>query len=142
MPAKLTKEEAHAFLDSRPGWLILSTVGPDGFPHTVPIGYFRDGDYIYTGGRANTQRFQNLKRNTKVSALVETGNSMDTIKGVMIQGEAEIVDDPKEALELMRASMMARGAPEDHLPTEPRPGVAYIRIKPERYITWDYSREE
>lgn len=142
MPARLTKEEAHAFFDSRPGWLILTTIGADGFPHTVPIGYFRVGDEIYAGGRSTTQRAKNVAHNPKVSALVETGNSMDTIKGVMIQGEADIVDDPQETLGLMRASMRARGAPDDQLPTEPRPGVAYIRIKPEKYITWDYSREE
>ena len=38
-----TVEEAHAYLDSRPGWIMLTTIGRDGMPHTVPIGYFRFG---------------------------------------------------------------------------------------------------
>ena len=63
MPASLTKEEAYEFLDSRPGWIILTTVGRDGFPHSVPIGYFRLGDEIYVGGRAGTQRTKNVERN-------------------------------------------------------------------------------
>ena len=141
MPAKLTKEEAHAFLDSRPGWLILTTIGPDGYPHTVPIGYFRVGDEIYTGGRDGTQRITNIRRNPHVSALIESGGSMKDIKGLMIQGDADIVSDPAEALKLMRESAKQRGTPEDELPTEPRPGVAYIRITPKKYISWDYSRE-
>ena len=63
MPATLTKEEAHDFLDSPPGWLILTTVGKDGYPHSIPIGYFRLGDDIYVGGRTGTQRIKNVERN-------------------------------------------------------------------------------
>ena len=141
MPAQLTKEEAHEFLDSRPGWLILTTIGADGYPHSVPIGYFRVGDEIYTGGRDGTQRIANIRRNPQVSALIESGDSMQNIKGLMVQGLAGIVTDPAEALKLMRASAKHRGTPEDELPTEPRPGVAYIRTTPKKYISWDYARE-
>ncbi|MCH7811642.1 MAG: pyridoxamine 5'-phosphate oxidase family protein [Chloroflexi bacterium] len=84
MPARLTKEEAHEFLDSRPGWLILTTIGRDGYPHSIPIGYFRLGDEIYVGGRDGTQRAKNIERNPKVSALVESGGTMQEIKGLMI----------------------------------------------------------
>ena len=66
---------------------------------------------------------------------------MQNIKGLMIQGDADLVTDPAEALELMREAAKARGAPDDQLPTEARPGVAYIRITPKKYISWDYSRE-
>ncbi len=141
MPAQLTKEEAHEFLDSRPGWLILTTIGANGYPHSVPIGYFRFGDEIYTGGRDGTQRIVNIRRNPQVSALIENGDSMQNIKGLMIQGDADIVTDPAEALKLMRASAKHRGTPDDELPTEPRPGIAYIRITPKKYISWDYARE-
>ena len=140
MPVKLTKEEAHAFLDSRPGWLILSTIGADGFPHSIPIGYFRLGEQIYVGGRTGTQRAKNIERNPKVSALIESGGTMQDIKGVLIQGEADIVSEPDEVLPLMREGAKQRGTPEDQLPTEARPGVAYIRVTPRRFISWDYSR--
>lgn len=67
MPAALTKEEAHAYIDSRPGWITLTTIGRDGMPHSIPIGYFRVGDDVYVGGRAGTQKIKNVERNPNVS---------------------------------------------------------------------------
>ena len=139
MPAAMSKDEAHEFLDSRPGWMQFTTIGPDGYPHTVPIGFFRMGDDLYTGGRASTQRAKNIARNPRVSALFETGGSMEDIKGVLVQGDAEMVTDSAAVLILMREAWKQRGA-EGDAPTEPPPGTAYIRIVPKRYISWDYSK--
>lgn len=140
MPVSFTREEAYSYLDSRPGWLILTTIGRDGYPHSVPIGYFRVGEDIYVGGREGTQRLRNVERNPKVAALVESGGSMQDIRGLMVQGDAEVVRDPARVLELVREAARRRGTPESDLPKEPRPGVAYIRIRPRRFISWDYTR--
>ena len=80
-------------------------------------------------------------RRASSGAPIESGGHMKDIKGQMIRGRPDIVSDTAEALKLMRASAKQRGTPEDELPTEPRPGVAYIRITPKKYISWDYSRE-
>ncbi len=141
MPVSLTKEEAHDFLDGRPGWLIFTSIGKGGYPHSVPIGYFRQGDDIYLGGRAVTQRLKNVQRNPKVSALIESGKSMQDIKGLMIQGDADLAEEPDEVLPLLRESARRRGTPDDKLPREAPPGVAYIRIRPKKYVSWDYSRQ-
>jgi nitroimidazol reductase NimA-like FMN-containing flavoprotein (pyridoxamine 5'-phosphate oxidase superfamily) len=141
MPVSLTKEEARELLDSRPGWLTFTSIGKDGYPHTIPIGFFRIDDDVYVGGRTGTQRLKNIERNPKVSVLVESGTSMQDIKGVLIQGDATAITEPAATLELMRQSMRARGASEEQLPKEPRPHIAYIKITPRRYISWDYSRQ-
>ena len=78
----MTNDEVHAFLDSRPGWISLTTISKDGFPHTVPIGYFRMGNEVYIGCRAGTQKLKNIERNPKVSAMLESGSTMQDIKGV------------------------------------------------------------
>ena len=140
MAGKMTRDEVHAFLDSRPGWIALTTVSKSGHPHTVPIGYFRKGDEVFIGCRAGTQKLKNIERNPKVSVMLETGSSMQDIKGVCIQGTADIVMDTAEQLPLLRHSMALRGTPEDQLPTEARPGAAYIRIRPEKVISWDYAK--
>jgi nitroimidazol reductase NimA-like FMN-containing flavoprotein (pyridoxamine 5'-phosphate oxidase superfamily) len=140
MPVSFTREEAYEYLDSRPGWLILSTIGKDGYPHSVPIGYFRIGEDLYVGGRDGTQRLRNVERNPKVTALVESGGSMQDIRGLMVQGDAEVVREPGRVLELMREAARRRGTAEGELPKEARPGVAYIRIRPRRFVSWDYTR--
>jgi nitroimidazol reductase NimA-like FMN-containing flavoprotein (pyridoxamine 5'-phosphate oxidase superfamily) len=141
MPASMTPDEVNAFLDSRPGWVILTTIGRDGYPHSVPIGYFRKDNEIYMGGRLGTQRAKNIQRNPKVSLLVESGTTMADIKGVIIQGDAGLITEPDAVLPLLRDAARYRGTPEDQLPTEVRPGVAYVRVKPRKVISWDYGKE-
>ena len=139
MPRPLTTQEAHEFLDSKPGWIILTTIGPDGFPHTVPLGYFRLGDEILMGVRANTRKQRNIQYNPKVSLLLESGSTMQDIRGLMVQGDATVHTEPDDILHYSREAARRRGVPEDELPTEPRPGAAYIRVTPVRYRSWDYS---
>jgi general stress protein 26 len=140
MPATLTKEEARAYLDARPGWIILTTIGSTGAPHTVPIGYFRLDDDVYIGCRAGTQQLKNIERNPNVSLLLQTGSSMQDIKGLMIQGTAAVFTAPEDLLRLGREAARWRGVPEEQWPKEARPGAAYIRVTPEKMISWDYSR--
>lgn len=140
MPGKMTHEEVNAFLDSRPGWIALTTISKSGHPHTVPIGYFRMGNEVYIGCRAGTQKLKNIERNPNVSVMLESGSTMQDIKGVCIQGEGQVILDPVAQLPLMREAMRGRGVPEDQLPNEVRPGAAYIRVIPKKVISWDYAK--
>ena len=142
MPRKLTQEEVAAYLDSRPGWAVLSTIDEDGFPHSVPLGYFRLGRDVVMGVRDGTRKVANVERNPNVSILLEDGSTMADIRGVMLQGHARVVREPVEALELAREGARARGVPESEWPTAPRPGAAYIRMTPVRTLSWDYSSSE
>ncbi|WP_431238199.1 pyridoxamine 5'-phosphate oxidase family protein [Mycolicibacterium aichiense] len=139
MPRKLSDDEVKAFLDSRPGWAILTTIEKDGFPHSVPLGYFRLGSDIILGVRDGTRKVANIESNPRVSILLEDGSTMADIRGLMLQGRARIVREPGEALELAREGARARGVAESDWPTEPRPGAAYIRVTPVRTVSWDYG---
>lgn len=141
MPVRMTDEEVKTFLDAKPGWIMLSTFGPHGYPHSVPIGYFRLGDDVYLGCRAGTQKIKNIERNPKVSLLLESGHTRQDIKGVMIQGHATVYSDTADTLRLSREAARLRGVAEHEWPQEARPGAAYVRVEPRRIISWDYSRE-
>ena len=140
MPGKMTLDEVNAFLDSKPGWIALTTIGKDGYPHTVPIGYFRLGDEVYIGCRKGTQKLKNIERNPRVSLMLESGSTMADIKGVIIQGEGSVVEGDAEVLRLSRESARSRGVPEDQLPSAPSPTAAYIRVAPRKHISWDYAK--
>ena len=139
MPRELTRQEAQEFLDSKSSWIMLSTVEPDGYPHTVPLGYFRLGDEILLGVRGDTRKLRNIKANPKVSLLLESGRTRKQIKGLMIQGTATLHTDPEETLRYAREAAKQRGVPESELPTEARKAAVYIRVVTERLRSWDYS---
>ena len=139
MPRQLTTQEAHEFLDSKPGWIALTSIGPDGFPHTVPLGYFRLGDEILMGVRNHTLKLRNIQHNPKVSLLLESGSTMADIKGLMVQGNATVHTEPGEVLHYAREAARRRGVSEEDLPSEPRAGAAYIRVVPHKVRSWDYS---
>ena len=142
MPRKMTRQEAYEFLDSKPGWITLSTIGPDGYPHTVPLGYFRFGDQILMGVRSETRKVKNIQANPRVTLLLESGKKGEDIKGLMIQGMATVHTDPDETLRYAREAAKLRGVPEAELPTEPRQNAAYVRVAPQVFRSWDYSEDQ
>ncbi|MEM9562561.1 MAG: pyridoxamine 5'-phosphate oxidase family protein [Actinomycetota bacterium] len=139
MPGSLDDDAFNRFLDDKPGWIILSTIAPDGYPHSVPLGYFRDGDRIYCGCLDRTAKIRNIEQNPKVSLVIESGSSMSDIKGVMVQGTATVRRDDETVLALMRKGAALRGVADEDLPTARRPGSAYIEVAIERRISWDYG---
>lgn len=139
MPRKLTDDEITELLDSRPGWAILTTIDKDGFPHTVPLGYFRFGGDVVMGVRDGTRKVANVERNPNVSVMLEEGSTMADIRGVMFQGHARIVREAGETLELARHAARMRGVSESELPVAPRPGATYIYVTPLRTLSWDYG---
>lgn len=72
----------------------MATVGPDGQPHLVAMWYgILDGD-IWIETKVKSQKVVNLRRNPKVSFLIEDGMTYDSLRGVTFEGVAEIHDDP------------------------------------------------
>ena len=107
----------------------------------MPTGYFRLGDEVLLGVRNNTLKIRNIRYNPQVSLMIESGTTRQDIKGVMIQGNATVIDGPDEFLHYAREAAKLRGVPEADLPTEPRPGAAYIKVSPHKIRSWDYSQD-
>ncbi|NTY60833.1 pyridoxamine 5'-phosphate oxidase family protein [Mycolicibacterium sphagni] len=72
----------------------MATIGADGQPHLVAMWYgVLDGD-IWVETKAKSQKAVNLRRNPRVSFLIEDGMTYDTLRGVAFEGVGEIVEDP------------------------------------------------
>ncbi len=72
----------------------MATIGPDGQPHLVAMWYgVLDGE-IWVETKAKSQKAVNLRRDPRVSFLIEDGMTYDSLRGVSFEGVAEIVEDP------------------------------------------------
>jgi PPOX class probable F420-dependent enzyme len=76
--------------------LHVASIGPDGAPHLVPMWYAMvDGRIAFwTYGRS--QKVRNIRRDPRVTCLVEAGDRYEELRGVMVKGRAVIVADATE----------------------------------------------
>jgi len=71
----------------------MATVGPDGQPHLVAMWFaIIDGDICFET-KAKSQKAVNLRRDPRISLLVEDGATYEDLRGVSIEGVAEVTDD-------------------------------------------------
>jgi nitroimidazol reductase NimA-like FMN-containing flavoprotein (pyridoxamine 5'-phosphate oxidase superfamily) len=134
----MSQEEAHAYLDARKEWAVLTTIGADGYPHSVLLGYFRLGDDLYLGMREGTQKVKNAERHPKACVVVADSRPSGGVTGVMVQGDASLVRDEAERLRLAREAARQRGVPEADWPSRAAPGGVYLRLRAKRYLSWRY----
>lgn len=85
-------DEIAAFL-SVPRNLEVATIGPDGWPHLAPMWFvMREGRVVFRSF-TKSQKIVNLHRDPRLTVLAEEGHAYHELKGVMIKGQAEIIDD-------------------------------------------------
>lgn len=131
----------------------ISTNRPDGWPQTTMVGYVNDGFFIYCFITADSQKYANILRDSRVSVAIGSDVADPrNIKGLSLAGRASVVTDPGEfdyvsALRLKRypeyAALAPAGADTAALRMAPRPAsekVALLRIAPEIISVLDYSK--
>jgi PPOX class probable F420-dependent enzyme len=99
----MSPTEVRAYLDSQ-HILNVATIGPTGHPHIVAMWYAFVGDVLTFWTFAKSQKIMNLRRDPKMSGLVESGGgSYNELRGVELVGTGRIVDDYDEVLEIGKA---------------------------------------
>jgi hypothetical protein len=90
----MTAEEIAAFLDEQ-RTLTCATIGPDAWPHLMPLWYVvRDGElWAWTYGKS--QKVRNLERDSRCTLQIETGSSYDQLRGVMMKCVCAIHREPE-----------------------------------------------
>jgi len=141
---RMTDEEIRDFLEQSKTMIIVSN-GKDGYPHAMPMWFvMRDGCALLSTF-AKSQKVLNVGRDPRVTALVESGVEYDKLKGVMIRGKAEIVDDRSfvEDIQLAFAHKYVGGPFPDGAEQIIRARAnkrVVIKIVPEKVISWDHAR--
>jgi PPOX class probable F420-dependent enzyme len=95
----MSAEDVQAFLEAGRK-LQVATLGRDGHPHLTTLWYVIHADRIAFRSFSRSQRIVNLRRDPRITVLVEDGDSYATLRGVMIKGSARLIDDRSTVLEM------------------------------------------
>jgi PPOX class probable F420-dependent enzyme len=126
---------------------VVSSLGPRGWPHSMPLWYVPRGGEVWIYTYAKSQKVRNLERDPRATVLIETGREYGELRGLMIEAEAEIHRDHEtvyrlaEELTLRYAEGLdsVEGDAKAALEAQARKRVA-IRFAARRTATWDHRK--
>ena len=140
----MTDDEITEFVE-RSRIATMATVLPSGRPHLVAMWYaVLDGE-IWFETKAKSQKAVNLRRDPTITVMIEDGLTYNTLRGVSIDGQAEIVDSDPDLLLRVGISVWERctGPYSDEM----RPFVDQmmnnriaVRLVPTRTRSWDHRK--
>lgn len=140
----LTPAEQEAFFQD--GWTIqIASNGPKGFPHLVAMWYVVIDGMVHFTTFGKSQKVLNLKRDPKITAMLESGKAYTELRGLVIEGNAEVLEDTAFTAKVMaQVGAKYNGIP---VPTD-TPEAALkvaskrvvIRINPVDIYTWDHGK--
>jgi PPOX class probable F420-dependent enzyme len=143
---QLGEEELRELLEAE-RIAVVSTIGPRGWPHSMPLWFVPRRGRVWAWTYAKSQKVRNLERDPRATVLVETGREYGELRGAMIEAEARLHRDFEtvigfaEELTLRYAEGIssvegdARAALESQAPKR----VA-IEFVPARIATWDHRK--
>lgn len=142
----MSMDETRAYLKAQQR-LILTSNGPHGYPHPMPMNFVFDDDdaYLMTTFR-KSQKIRNIERDPRCALLVESGSHYSELKSVLAYADAELIDDPEMTGKVMIALAAKEGdraalsdeAKKTVLASVPKRVV--LRFKPKDYISWDHTK--
>ena len=135
----------------------LTSIRPDGYPHSTPFWYSWDGDnlwFIMGSGIRPRQHIRNLRQNPKTCVVIDRDlrpeqDGLVDAQGVTIRGTAELSTDEGLQEKVGREILMKYFGEEDNqildaLLQDGKPGKNRIvlKIKPEKTSAWDFRKLE
>ncbi|MGH7860994.1 MAG: PPOX class F420-dependent oxidoreductase [Candidatus Dormibacteraceae bacterium] len=92
------KHEELAFFEEGRRLARIATVGRDGTPHVVPVGwtYNADTDTIDVGGHdfATTKKFRDVARSGRAAIVIDEVLPPWRPRGIEVRGTAEAIESP------------------------------------------------
>ncbi len=146
MGVRLDEDEIRDFLDTAHTG-ILSTIRKDGSPASVPMWFVVHDDDVVIRTLASSPKAANLRRDPRVSFLVESGLAWAELKAVVLRATARLETDP-EATAAIDAAFATKyegftmpaatpGATRKHYAAE----RIYAVLEPTgRALTWDNAK--
>ncbi len=141
----MTDEEVQVFLETQ-RILNVATIGPTGHPHLVAMWYALVNGKIQFWTFAKSQKIVNLRRDPKMTGLIESGESYSELKGVELVGSGRIIEDFEQILDLGKAVAVRYNGPEaaaeavlPFIEAQARKRFV-VEFDVERVVSWDHSK--
>jgi PPOX class probable F420-dependent enzyme len=143
---KLTDDEQRELIENE-RIVVVSSLGPRGWPHVMPLWYIpRDGE-IWIWTYAKSQKVKNLERDPRATLLIETGVEYAELRGVQIEAEAEIIRDLDEIVEYAKEMTIRYSEGIESVEGDAAAGLraqapkrVAIRFHPKRIASWDHRK--
>jgi PPOX class probable F420-dependent enzyme len=139
----MSDEEVATFLDGERK-AHVGTINPDGTPHVVPLSYVLLDGLLTFWTDPRSKKVANLRRDPRLTCLVEAGTHFAEFRAVQVTGRAELGEDRDAS---MRAGLALFERASGSLDDELRATVAAlageriaVTLHPARVITWDHRK--
>ncbi len=143
---RMSKQEVADFLE-RGRTLSVATINLDGAPHLVAMWYaLLDGKIAFWTYR-KSQKAVNLRRDPRLTCLLESGATYGELRGVQVHGVATLIEDAErvraigEAIYRRNASVDSALAPEQlQTIAAQAPKRLVVVVEPTSIVSWDHSK--
>jgi PPOX class probable F420-dependent enzyme len=122
----------------------MATLGPDGRPHLVAMWFAVLDGIVWFETKTRSQKAVNLRRDPRLTVLIEDGETYDVLRGVSLEGRATISEDPDD---LWRVGVDVWERYNGPYTEEVRPLVEFmlqkrvaVRLDVERTRSWDHRK--
>ena len=143
---KLTDAEQAELLEAE-RIVIVTSIGPRGWPHSMPMWFLvRDGE-IWCWTYRKSQKVKNLERDPRATLLVEAGHEYTELRGIQIEAEAELIRDLERVAEFGKQLAIRYSGGIDSIGGDAAAALeaqaakrVVLRFEPIRTATWDHRK--
>jgi PPOX class probable F420-dependent enzyme len=140
----MSPDEVAAFLDEQ-RTLQVASINRDGTPHLVAMWFARHGGEIAFWTYSKSQKVVNVRRDPRITVMVESGDKYEELKGVTIYGRARVIDNLDDVFAFGDTVYERYWGPIDNdlvregVRTMGRKRVVIV-VEPEKTVSWDHSK--
>lgn len=126
-------EQARSVL-SQPVIVRLTTIRPDGYPHTVPVWFMLDGDELVLFSSRDNRKVKNALANPKGSIAI--GGDPVGSPSYLIDGDLVVEDDPEHQMAArITYHYESPDKAQEYLQEWQGADFVVLRLKPKRVVT-------
>jgi PPOX class probable F420-dependent enzyme len=125
--------------------MTMCTFNHDGTIHAVAMWYGFLGDDIAIETKAKSQKAVNLRRDPRITCLVESGEGYNELRGVELVGWAELIEEPARLWEIGVSVFERHVAPYNEGQHRSQVEAMLhnrvgVRVHANRIVTWDHRK--